>query len=151
MKLLIQHILYLFFLASILTSCSNKGVFIPNGQPLESIDFAARIGQMPNSDPYEVKNIFLDANLMYITVNYETSCSGKDVVEMIGSEVLSDAMVPVRQVKLAIRSSDATCKEFRNRTFIVNIRELAGMKERDFETDLQIYGWRSKVRYVFVP
>ncbi len=151
MKLFIQTILYSIFCLTCLTSCSNKGVFIPNGQPLESIDFAARIGQTPDSDPYEVKNVFLDANLLYISVQYDGSCSGKDVVEMIGNEVLSDAMVPVRQVKLAIRSNDATCKEFRNRTFIINIRELTGIKERDFETDLQIYGWRQTVRYVFVP
>jgi hypothetical protein len=57
----------------------------------------------------------------------------------------------VRKVKLAIRSQDANCTEYRNRTFIINVRELAAKKERDFETDLQILGWRSKVRYVFVP
>jgi hypothetical protein len=133
------------------SSCSNKGVYIPTGKPLESIDFAAKIGQIPDSDPYEIKNIFVDANLLYVTVQYQGSCSGKDVVEMIGSEVLSDHQVPVRKVKLAIRSQDANCTEYRNRTFIINVRELAAKKERDFETDLQILGWRSKVRYVFVP
>jgi hypothetical protein len=136
---------------SMLNSCSQKGVYIPTGKPLESIDFAAKIGAPPESAPYEIKNVLIDANLLYVTVQYQGSCSGKDVVEMIGSEFLSDQMVPVRNVKLAIRAQDESCKEFRNRTFIINIRELTAEKERDFETDLQIQGWRTKVRYVFVP
>ena len=124
---------------------------MPNGQPLEQIDFAAKLGELPESDPYEVKKVFIDANLLYITVQYEASCSGKDKVEFIGSEYLTEGMVPLRQVKLGIRASDPNCKEFKIRTFIINIRELTALKERDFETDLQIYGWRPKLRYVFVP
>ena len=138
----------LFFLES---SCSKKSVFIPTGKPLETADFAARIGETPESDSYEIKNVLIDANFLYVTVEYDGSCSGKGVVEMIGSEFLSDHLVPIRQVKLAIRTQDESCKEHQNRTFIINIRELAGEKERDYETDLQIHGWRTKVRYVFVP
>ncbi len=132
-------------------SCSQKGVYIPTGKPLESIDFAAKIGQTPESDPYVIKNVSIDANLLYVTVQYDGSCSGKDVVEMIGSEFLSDHLVPIRQVKLAIRAQNESCKEYQNRTFIINIRELTAEKERDYETDLQISGWRTKIRYVFVP
>lgn len=136
---------------SMVYSCSQKGIYIPTGKPLESINFAAKIGPTPVSDPYEIKNVLIDANLLYVTVQYEGSCSGKDVVEMIGSDYLSDHMVPIRNVKLAIRAQDESCKEYQNRTFIINIRELTAEKERDFETDLQIQGWRTKVRYVFVP
>jgi hypothetical protein len=132
-------------------SCSQKGVYIPTGKPLESIDFAAKIGQTPESDPYVIKNVSIDANLLYVTVQYDGSCSGKDVVEMIGSEFLSNHLVPIRQVKLAIRAQNESCKEYQNRTFIINIRELTAEKERDYETDLQISGWRTKIRYVFVP
>ena len=146
LKIFIFSISFLF-----VSSCSKKGVYIPTGTPLETPDLAARIGETPESDPYEVQKVFIDGNLLYISVKYEGSCSGKDLVEMIGSSNLSQTEIPVRYVKLAIRAQDNSCKEYRNRTFIINIRELAAMKERDIETDLQIYGWRSKVRYVFVP
>lgn len=136
---------------SFVLSCSKKGVYIPTGKPLETPDLAARIGETPESDPYEIQKVFIDGNLLYISVKYEGSCSGKDVIEMIGNSNLSQTEIPIRSVKLAIRAQDKSCKEYRNRTFIINIRELAAMKERDIETDLQIYGWRSKVRYVFVP
>ena len=151
MKRLIKGTFILFVYFFLVTSCSKKGVYLQTGRPLESIDFAAKIGQTPESDPFEIKNISIDANLLYVTVQYEGSCSGKDVIEMIGNEYLSEHIVPIRQVKLAIRAEDTSCKEYRNRTFIINIRELSGLKERDFETDLQILGWRTKVRYVFVP
>ena len=146
LKIFVFHIPFLF-----VYSCSQKGVYIPTGKPLESIDFAAKIGQTPESDPYVIKNVSIDANLLYVTVQYDGSCSGKDVVEMIGSEFLSDHLVPIRQVKLAIRAQNESCKEYQNRTFIINIRELTAEKERDYETDLQISGWRTKIRYVFVP
>jgi hypothetical protein len=139
---------FLFFLIS---SCSKKGVYLPTGKPLETPDLAAKIGETPESDPYEIQKVFIDGNLLYISVKYEGSCSGKDVIEMIGNSNLSQTEIPVRSVKLAIRAEDASCKEYRNRTFIINIRELTAMKERDIETDLQIYGWRTKVRYVFIP
>lgn len=146
LKIFVFYIPFLF-----VYSCSQKGVYIPTGKPLETIDFVAKIGQTPESDSYVIKNVLIDANLLYMTVQYDGSCSGKDVVEMIGSEFLSDHLVPIRQVKLAIRAQDESCREYQNRTFIINIRELTAEKERDFETDLQIQGWRTKVRYVFVP
>lgn len=146
LKIFIFSISFLF-----VSSCSKKGVYIPTGKPLETPDFAARIGETPESDSYEVEKVFIDGNLLYVSVKYQGSCTGKDIVEMIGNSNLSQTEIPIRSVKLAIRAQDKSCKEYRNRTFIINIRELASMKERDIETDLQIYGWRSKVRYVFVP
>jgi hypothetical protein len=151
MERLTKGTLFFSILFFVVSSCSKKSVFIPTGRPLEIADFAAKIGPTPESDSYEIKNVLIDANFLYVTVEYDGSCSGKAVVEMIGSEVLSDHMVPIRQVKLAIRAQDESCKEYQNRTFVINIRELAGEKERDYETDLQIHGWRTKVRYVFVP
>lgn len=151
MERLIKGTLFFSILFFTVSSCSKKSVFIPTGKPLEIANLAAKIGPTPESDAYEIKNVLIDANFLYVTVQYEGSCSGKDVVEMIGSEYLSDHMVPVRNVKLAIRAQDESCKEYQNRTFIINIRELTAEKERDFETDLQIQGWRTKVRYVFVP
>jgi hypothetical protein len=151
MKLFIKNTLYFCFCLLLLTACSDKGIYMPTGQPLEPIDFAAKIGELPESDPYEVKKVFIDANLLYITVQYEASCTGKDKIELIGSDYLTEAMVPLRQVKLGIHAGESSCKEFKVKTFIINIRELTAIKERDFETDLQIYGWRQKLRYVFVP
>jgi hypothetical protein len=151
MKQLILNLLLVTILVLSACSSSKKGVYIPTGRPLETPDLAAKIGEKTESDAYEIQNVFIDGNLLYVSVKYEGSCSGKDVIEMIGSSNVSLTEIPVRQVKLAIRAGDATCKENRNRTFIINIRELSAMKERDYETDLQINGWRTKVRYVFVP
>ena len=151
MKRSVLEIFIFSFSFLLVSSCSKKGVYLPTGKPLETPDLAARIGETPESDPYEIQKVFIDGNLLYVSVKYEGSCSGKDEVEMIGSEFLSDQMVPVRNVKLAIRAQDESCKEYQNRTFIINIREFTAEKERDFETDLQIQGWRTKVRYVFVP
>jgi len=151
MKRLIKGIFILSTLILFNSSCSKKGFYVHTGKPLEIADFAARIGETPESDPYEIENVFIDANFLYVSVKYEGSCSGKDVIEMIGNSSLSQSAVPVRQVKLAIRAGNESCKEYRNRTFVINVRELAGIKERDFETDLQINGWRTKVRYVFIP
>ncbi|MBM3186282.1 MAG: hypothetical protein FJZ67_08270, partial [Bacteroidetes bacterium] len=79
MERLIKGTLFFLILFYLVCSCSKKSVFIPTGKPLETAHFAAKIGPTPESDSYEIKNVLIDANFLYVTVQYDGSCSGKDV------------------------------------------------------------------------
>lgn len=133
-----------------LTACSTKTIFVPSTQTAEAAELKAKLGVFSPSDSYLIQDVSIDANFLFVTVEYEASCSGGDKIELIGNEQLISATIPIRQVKLVIQAKEEDCRELQSRTFIFRIHELSGMKVRDFTTDLQIAGYRTKMRYVFV-
>ena len=150
MKISICSFIQLLLLYFLLSACSKSSSFVSSMQYTETAEFNAKLGVFPNTDSYVIQDVSIDANFLFITVQYEASCSGNDVIELIGSEQLINATVPIRQVKLVIHANEEECREFRSRTIIFGIKELSGMKVRDFETDLNIFGYRTKMRYVYV-
>lgn len=147
--------LQLFALSVIICSCQKKAVFnamLYSGQSMERYDGVAVLGEFQPSKKYEIKNIMIDGNSLYISINYEASCEGKDKFELIGSETLNtEVFPPIRQVQLSVNSNGDPCTELKSKTVNFNIRELAWEKQRDEETDLDLKGWRGKIRYVYLP
>jgi hypothetical protein len=99
-----------------------------------------------------IKDVRIDSNVLFFTIEYEGACDKEEVFDCVGLERFNDQIYPpIRQVKLQFKPIDDICQEVKQRTLVVNIRELTVEKMRDAETDLQISGWRTKVRYVYVP
>lgn len=148
---------FLFLVAIVsLTSCAEKKYWdaaLAAGKPLDEYDMMARLSEnfLP-SQTYIITDARIDGNALFLTVEFQASCSGKDVFEIIGLEAMNiDVYPPVRKVKLIHQPSSETCKETTTRTIVVNIRELISVKERDAETDLELSGWSKKLRYVYPP
>jgi len=137
------------------SSCSKKTTFDAasiTGGSLEKYDLLAKVSAFESSPLILIKDLRVDSNVLFFNIEYEGSCSKDEVFECVGLEKYNDQIYPpIRQVKLQFRPFADTCQELKTRTLIVNIRELAVEKMRDFETDLQISGWRSKIRYVYIP
>ncbi len=148
MKTSIQ--IFLPLACAFLSACSTKTVFVPSVQTAEAAELEAKLGVISPSDSYIIQDVSIDANFLFVTVQYQASCSGKDKIELIGSEQLVSATVPIRQVKLVIQANDEDCHELQSRTLTFRIHALSGMKVRDFTTDLHISGYRTKMRYVYV-
>lgn len=139
-----------------MTSCAEKKFWdaaLAAGKPLDEYDMMARLAETyPPSQTYIITDARIDGNALFLTVEFQAACSGKDIFEIIGLEAMNiDVYPPVRKVKLIHQPSSETCKETTTRTIVVNIRELISVKERDAETDLELSGWSKKLRYVFPP
>lgn len=138
-----------------LSSCSKKSTFdaaMLSGKSLEQYDVMAKIGAFESCPMILIKDVRIDSNVLFFTIEYEGACDKEEVFECVGLERFNDQIYPpVRQVKLQFKPIADTCQEIKHRTLVVNIRELTVEKMRDVETDLQISGWRTKVRYVYVP
>lgn len=118
---------------------------------MEKIDVIAKVGNWYTSDPIEIHNVELDANMMYLNISWNGSCYEHEQFDFIGLEEINiDTEPPVRNVKLLLKHVDDTCTMRKDQTIGVNIRELTVVKSQDIETDLNILGWRKKVRYVYV-
>ncbi|MBU3660520.1 MAG: hypothetical protein FGM14_11645 [Flavobacteriales bacterium] len=138
-----------------LTSCSKKSTWnaaLLSGKSLEEYDVMAKIGAFESCPMILIKDLRIDSNVLFFTIEYEGACDKEETFECVGLEQFNDKIYPpVRQVKLQFKPIADTCQEIKHRTLVVNIRELTVEKMRDVETDLQISGWRTKVRYVYVP
>lgn len=122
-----------------------------SGKPLEKVDVIAKVGNWYSSDPIEIHNIELDANMMYMNISWNGSCYEHEQFDFIGLEEINiDFEPPVRTVKLLLKHVEDTCTMRKDQTIGVNIRELTVVKSQDIETDLNIMGWRKKIRYVYV-
>jgi len=136
-------------------SCSRKVVRNLSqyvGKPLDQFDVIAKIGSFSSSPPLFIKDVRIDSNYLFCTVEYEGSCSKDETFECVGLEKMNEnGYPPIRYVKIQYRAIIDDCKELKTRTLTINIRELAYEKLRNTETDLQINGWRSTIRYVFPP
>jgi len=150
------HFSLLFFAALAMTSCAEKKFWdaaLAAGKPLDEYDMMARLAETyPPSQNYLITDARIDGNALFLTVEFQASCSGKDAFEIIGLEAMNiDVYPPVRKVKLIHLPNSETCKETTTRTIVINSRELISVKERDAETDLELYGWSKRIRYVYPP
>jgi hypothetical protein len=138
-----------------LSSCSKKSTFdaaMLTGKSLEQYDVIAKIGAFESSPMVLIKDVRIDGNVLFFSIEYEGACDKEEVFDCVGLERFNDQIYPpIRQVKLQFKPIADKCQEVKQRTLIVNIRELTVEKMRDVETDLQISGWRTKVRYIYVP
>jgi len=138
-----------------LSSCSKKAAWNAaslTGKSLEQYDVIAKIAAFESSPMVLIKDVRIDGNVLFFTIEYEGACDKEEVFNCVGLERFNDQIYPpIRLVKLQFKPIADTCQEVKQRTLVVNIRELTVEKMRDVETDLQISGWRTKVRYVYVP
>lgn len=146
---------FIFILSGFLFSCQKKAVFnaaLYSGKSMERYDGEAYIGTPSSTKWFEIKDVNIDGNSLYISINYECSCEADEKFELVGSENLNlEVYPPARKATFVILGKPDTCKILRSRTVNFSIRELTSDKIRDVETDIIIAGWRKPIRYVYVP
>ena len=138
----------------VLNSCRNVTVidpyFFQNG--MEEIHMQAKIGSFnKGSKTFRVINAHIDANLLYLNIEYRASCSGNDSFEFLGGKLYyNDQNKECREARLFIKESSGSCN-LKNETKIIDLRALTSAEVRDAEVLLIIGGWRTKMTYVYVP
>lgn len=124
--------------------------FFQNG--MEEIDMKAKLGTFKtNGKPFRVIDAYIDANLLYMQIEYKASCSGNDSFEFIGGPLFYDEQNrDAREARLYIKGSDETCSII-DETMIIDLRPLTSVEQRDAEVILNVGGWRTKMTYVYIP
>ena len=119
---------------------------------IEKIDMKAKLGPFKKSDkPFRIIDAYIDANLLYVQIEYKAPCSGNDSFEFIGGPLyLDEQNRKARDAHLYILSSSETCSII-NETKIIDLRPLTSVEQRDAEVVLNIGGWRTKMTYVYIP
>ena len=145
------------FLSAILFlvfSCSKNTVIDPYffGNGMEEIHITAEVkGTFPETQSFRIINASIDANLLYLELEYRTTCLGSDNFQFIGGALTYDEMgFAHREARLSIEKIENSC-ELIKETKIVDLRELTSLKQRDAEVILHIGGWRTDMTYVYIP
>ena len=93
----------------------------------------------------------MDANLLYLELEYRASCEGSDDFQFIGGVLTYDEMgFAHREARLSIGKTRESCDLIKE-TKIVDLRELTSAHQRDAEVILHIGGWRTDMTYVYIP
>ena len=151
MNLKIKFLLALLFLVF---SCSKNTVIDPYffGNGMEEIHITAEVkGTFPETQSFRIINAYIDANLLYLELEYRASCMGSDNFQFIGGALNYDEMgFAHREARLSIEKIENSC-ELIKETKIVDLRELTSAHQRDAEVVLHIGGWRTDMTYVYIP
>ena len=151
---MIQQFTFLILLSIALFSCKKATVIDPYffQNVIEKIDMKAKLGPFKKSDkPFRIIDAYIDANLLYLQIEYNAPCSGNDSFEFIGGPLHFDEQNrKARDAHLYILSSNETCSII-NETKIIDLRPLTSVEKRDAEVVLTIGGWRTKMTYVYIP
>lgn len=151
---MIQQFTFVILLSIALFSCKKATVIDPYffQNSFEKIDIKAKLGPFKKSDkPFRIIDAYIDANLLYLQIEYKAPCSGNDSFEFIGGPLYYDEQNrKARDAHLYILSSSETCSII-NETKIIDLRPLTSVEQRDAEVVLNIGGWRTKMTYVYIP
>lgn len=151
---MIQQFTFVILLSIALFSCKKATVIDPYffQNTIEKIDMKAKLGPFKKSDkPFRIIDAYIDANLLYLQIEYKAPCSGNDSFEFIGGPLYYDEQNRnARDAHLYILSSSETCSII-NETKIIDLRPLTSVEQRDAEVVLNIGGWRTKMTYVYIP
>ena len=119
---------------------------------MEEVQIQAKLGSFnKRSKTFRIINAHIDANLLYLNVEYRASCNGNDSFEFIGGQLFNNEQnVQSREARLFISGSSENCT-IQNETKIIDLRALTSAEMRDAEVLLHVGGWRTKMTHVYVP
>lgn len=149
-----RTITFLFTLYFLCSSCSKTTVIDPYffGNGMEEVHMNAEIkGFFPQTKPFRIINAYIDANLLYVELEYKAACMGSDNFQFTGGALTFDEMgFAHREARLSIDKSRESC-DLIKQTKIIDLRELTSLHQRDAEVILHIGGWRTDMTYVYIP
>ncbi len=111
----------------------------------------AKIGPFnQNSKTFRIMNAQIDANNLYIEIEYKASCQGDDTFDFYSSALYkNEDSMKCRDSRLLILGSNKSCSLI-NETKIIDLLDLTDEVQQGSEVLLNISGYRTKMPYVYV-
>jgi hypothetical protein len=100
------------------------------------------------SSPTTIYDAKLTGNTLMLSIGYTGGCA-KHTFDLVGSEMISKSLPPIRSVSLIHNSTDESCKREIFDTLYFDITNLAYKKEVGSVIKLYIAGWKDQVIYTY--
>lgn len=99
-------------------------------------------------DPFTVESAAISGNTLTMSIHYTGGCADHEF-RLVGSEMISKSMPPIRSVRLVHNANGDTCKATVKKTFKFDLTELAYKKEPGSEIVLKIEGVAEPMRWIY--
>ena len=140
--------------AIILISCSNsKNIFIKKEKKAvnkESIIYKkAELGKYTSqSDQVDILDAKISGNIITLKIGYSGGCKNHEF-SIIGSQMISKSLPPIRNIQLIHNSNDDNCKSYITQNLEYDISNLAYKKVNGSEIILKLNGWKDRIVYTY--
>lgn len=113
------------------------------------IHAVAEIGKIPTkSDTLNIRDVTIRGNTLTMVVSYTGGCADHEF-RLIGSQMISKSLPPIRYVKLIHNANGDACEVLTSKTLRFDITALAYQKEAGSEIMLNIDGTTENIKYTF--
>ncbi|TXI85187.1 MAG: hypothetical protein E6Q37_06925 [Crocinitomicaceae bacterium] len=137
---------------TLLFGCGNKKlVGDGTGQQLKTkkIEAVGTLGQFPEeSTPITIEKAKIEGNELVLDVSYGGGCQEHEF-KLIGSEMISKSLPPIRAIKLVHIGNNDMCKALIMQTLKFDISAFAYKQEKGSEITLRLDGVKEPLKYVF--
>ena len=119
---------------------------------MEESHIQAKLGPLnKNSKTFRIINAHIDANLLFLHIEYKASCYGNDSFEFLGGTLYNNEQnIPCREARLFISGTSEVCR-VKNETKIIDLQKLTSKEVKYSKVLLSIGGCRTKMTYVYLP
>jgi hypothetical protein len=100
------------------------------------------------NDSYTLEEVTIEGNFMILKVSYSGGCEQHDF-RLIGSEMLSKSLPPIRAIQLVHNSKGDKCKSIVNETLKFSISNLAYKYESGSKIKLQLENYTNQLEYTY--
>ena len=142
---------YLFLLSVALFTlgCKTAKESAHHTPEISRLKITASLGEINiPSDPIEITAVRVEGNTMFIDLNYTGGCE-EHTFSVVGSEMISKSLPPIRSVQLIHASKGDQCKKIVEETLIVDISKLAYKQEQGSTIFLLVNALKNRIEYTF--
>ncbi len=116
---------------------------------ISRLKITAALGEInAPSDPIEITAVRIEGNTMFIDMNYTGGCE-EHTFSVVGSEMISKSLPPIRSVQLIHSAKGDQCKKLVEETLIVDISKLAYKQENGSMIFLLVNDLKNRIEYTF--
>ncbi len=98
--------------------------------------------------PTTINDVKLNGNTLMMSISYTGGCA-KHTFNLIGSEMISKSLPPIRSINLIHSANDEACKREMFDTLYFDITNLAYKKELGSVIKLNLNGWKEQLVYTY--
>jgi hypothetical protein len=98
--------------------------------------------------PTTINDVKLNGNTLMMSISYTGGCA-KHTFNLIGSEMISKSLPPIRSINLIHNANDEACKREMFDTLYFDITNLAYKKELGSVIKLNLNGWKEQLVYTY--
>ena len=101
-----------------------------------------------NENKVDIVDVKVSGNIMTLKVGYAGGCKNHEF-SIIGSQMISKSLPPIRNIQLVHNSNDDNCKNYVTQTLSVDIRNFAYKKVIGSNIILKLNGWKDQIIYTY--